>query len=456
MDAPVELDVRRALPIVTIPRELRVYLLGVGILWCLSLADPLRFVRTPEAASAFRFLYLAHPLSDLFCFLPRFGLLHRETFFTLPGVAWSYPAPCIFIYKCLYAVFPQRHLEHDVFDLYLVSSILCLLLVAFCFFDALVRNGLARLSAAGLAVTAGVLSWPIYFSLERGNIEGFLWCGIAAAIYFYVTRSFKTAAVLLGVLAAFKIYPLLYFGLFFRRRQAVDFAVAAATLAATSIASLMFVGPTLAIAASRTLEGIQTFLRDYSSIYHPIAIGYDHSAFTLVKILGVRYAISIPVYLARYTALASLMAAGLFLLRSRKMPRPNQVLTLCILTVLLPSTSFDYTLQSLYIPWAWLTLQIVKASRRGQRIAGASFAMICFALLLGPETFLRHGEMMYAGPFKALVLILLLAMSLVYRFPEEDPTGVARTSGIAVGHVLKQSAGPRRVEVHADPAQSIA
>ncbi len=45
-------------------------------------------------------------------------------------------------------------------------------------------------------------------------------------------------------------------------------------------------------------------------------------------------------------------------------------------------------------------------------------AMICFGLLLGPETFLQWHGVIFAGQFKALVLIALTAISLLYPFHE--------------------------------------
>lgn len=158
----------------------------------------------------------------------------------------------------------------------------------------------------------------------------------------------------------------------------------------------------------------------YTLKYDPLVIGYDHSVFGIFKVLFVSHQASYAVLLHRYLLTVAVIMTALFFWRIVRLPRPNQVLAIIVATVMLPPTSFDYTLQSLYIPWALLALLCVAARSRSERIPGMMPTMICFGLLLGPETFLQWHGVIFAGQLKALVLIALTAISLLYPFPESN------------------------------------
>lgn len=404
----------------SLPKELSVYLLVAGVLCGLSLADAFLRLRTSSFPDAFAYLFLINPGFDLLCYVERFHSLHTASFFTLPGYPWNYPAPCALLYRFFYHFGNNNQPQSTIVAVFSVTVAVLLLIAGVLLSRALARRGLDQRRAALFLLGSALLSWPIYFAVQRGNIEAVLWIGLAATLAAYVRRYWMLAAVLLGVVTAFKLYPILCFALFLRPRRYRELAAGLLSAVAMTAISLLYLGPTLQVAASNTALGIQRFLRIYSFLYDPLVIGYDHSAFSLIKVLNVTNPQAIPVYLSRYTLIAGAVATLVFFARIWRMPRPNQLLMICVVTVLLPSTSFDYTLQSLYIPWAWMSLLLVSAHRSGKRIPGAMAAMVCFAVLLGPETFLRYGGVLFAGQVKALTLLMLIVISMWFRFEEEN------------------------------------
>ena len=362
------------------------------------------------------------PSGDLLCCRENFSALHTTGFFS-KGFSWNYPAPCVLIYRFFYQF--QSLGNSAVVAAFFTAVVLAIVFFANLLQNALHRRGLTRARAVVFVSAAAVLSWPIYFSLERGNIEALLWPGLALSTVAYFRGQWMLAAILIGMVASFKLYPVLFFALFLGPRRHREMAAGLLASLVTTAGSLLYLGPTLGAAAWYTLRGIHHFTKGISSQYNPDGLTVDHSAFVLVKLLSASHPQSIAAYLPRYELLAGTMALAIFFMRTWKMPRANHVLMLSACMVLLPATAFDYTLQSLYIPWAWLCLLLVAAQRSGRRIPGALPAMLCFAVLLAPELFLNFGQRIFACPLKALVLMALIGISMIYpfadeaRFPEE-------------------------------------
>jgi hypothetical protein len=410
----------------SLPRELVIFLFAAFLLWTISLINlsyPVGPIHLNERLIG---LLRWNPQGDLLCCRTNFSVLHTTQFFS-KGFSWNYPAPCVLVYRFFYLF--QSWGSGAVVAAYFTAVVLPIVLSVSLLQAALYRRGLTRARAIFFVCTAALLSWPICYSLDRGNIEALLWLGLALASVFYFRGQWMAAALLIGFMAAFKIYPVLFFALFICTRRYRELAVGLAVTSLTTISALFYLGPTFAGAAWYTLRGIHFLIKGFATHYDPNALPVDHSAFVLVKLLSANHPQSLAVYLPRYELLAGIMALTIFFAHSRKMPRLNRILLLSVFMVLLPSTSFDYTLQNLYIPWAWLCLLIVSAHRGGKKIPGAMLAMLCFAVLLAPEMFLVFGQRIFAGPLKALTLIALIVISMVFPFADEDLSPVETPAG---------------------------
>jgi hypothetical protein len=114
--------------------------------------------------------------------------------------------------------------------------------------------------------------------------------------------------------------------------------------------------------------------------------------------------------------IAALGMLLVFFLWIRKLPIINQVICLCVATLILPPTSFDYTLLSLYLPWAMLVLFAVHRDNRDRDVPGLVSAFVCFAILFVPETEIIFHRRPIAGQLKALTLVALFSIALRYPF----------------------------------------
>lgn len=394
-----------------LPKGLSLFLQVLVATILLSFLDA--FIRWPlqGGTTAFGALLLSTPFADINCYWPRFTTLHTMAFFQYPGQPWAYPAPAAFIYRFLYAISTYETFR----EVYLWLGIALLAIAASCFGIAMQREGLVWKKAAAFSLAASVLSWPIYFSFERGNIESYLWLMLACALVFYIRGDWHLAAIAIGFVAAFKIYPILFLGLFLpaRRYRAIGEILLSASL--TTLAGLLFLSRHLRLSARFIQDGIRFFLHNYSAKFLEDVNGYDHSLWALLK-YPIRFHPGRTEHLlSAYTPLAGLLALVFYLTVLWKAPRFNQLLAICILMVMLPSTSFDYTLQSLYIPFAWLCTAAVRARRLGHTLPGVTAYFVAFALLFGPLVFIRGQLFQFGGQAKALVLLALLY--LIARFP---------------------------------------
>jgi hypothetical protein len=158
-----------------------------------------------------------------------------------------------------------------------------------------------------------------------------------------------------------------------------------------------------------------------------VLINFDHSLFGVYKqlahLLGYSNLRSAH-QLSVYTGLVAISGVALYFLRIRRLPLMNQLLSLCVTSILLPPMSNDYTLLYLYLPWGLLALSAIQEARTGRTRPGLLAAFVCFGLLFSPESeiIIRHATV--AGQFKALTLLVLLYISLRYPFalPSELPS----------------------------------
>jgi hypothetical protein len=314
--------------------------------------------------------------------------------------------------------------------LYVLFTVFLLFVSARWLLKGIVAAG-APIGCAKKFVIAAVLSsWPIYFALQRGNIEALTWFLLAAAVWAYAKDKWILAAILLGVAASFKIYPVLFFALFLGRRRFKELAAGIATAGVVTVAGLWFLEPNLVDSAHRVARGVREWTQDYSTIYDTSSQGYDHSIFNIIKNAlhalrpgpvgsyhphtGGPYGPQLHIYLL----FAGVIATVWFFARIWKLPRTNQILFLTCAMIVLPPTSFDYNLTSIYIPWAWLVLVAIEQHQEKKSVPYFTAVMCLLALVLSPETFLVRNGFLYAGVLKAICLVMLMLLASMIRFPD--------------------------------------
>ena len=147
--------------------------------------------------------------------------------------------------------------------------------------------------------------------------------------------------------------------------------------------------------------------------------GVDHSLFALYKCIAValghdpaNFLQSLSIYLA----LSALGGTLLYFLRIRHLPLLNQLLILTIASINFTAFSGDGTLLHLYYPFALLLFLTLGAWKRRTQVPGLLPALLCFAVLLAPESYLVAGEWRFEGEVKCLILGYLLVLALRHPF----------------------------------------
>jgi hypothetical protein len=100
------------------------------------------------------------------------------------------------------------------------------------------------------------------------------------------------------------------------------------------------------------------------------------------------------------------------------LPVINQVICLCIASVLLPPVSYDYTLMHLYVPWGLLVLFAQEQWNMKNDVPGLTVAFVCFAVLMAPESEFIYHAVRFGGQIKAVTLVVLMYIAMKYPFDE--------------------------------------
>ena len=115
--------------------------------------------------------------------------------------------------------------------------------------------------------------------------------------------------------------------------------------------SLWLLCPSLAVSYRGIQQGVNEHTRKYILTWMPVETSFDHSLFGLIKQFTSHHNPLNelpPEMLTGYLACAAIAGIALYFLRIRHLPILNQLLALCILAILLPPNSHDYTLIHLY------------------------------------------------------------------------------------------------------------
>jgi hypothetical protein len=404
------------------PLALRVYLALVSGLWLLS-ALPL-LLRTQRLWSA-EPLWHYPPFGDFGWYYERMKLVHTPEFWTKPGAVWTYPAPSALVYQLFYSFNRGSGGPHKVFFgflAYLTFTAIALSFAGLCLGVALRRRGLRWSFVVPFLAVSLVACWPVFFSMQRGNIEFFLDAWIAAGVWAYVRRRWWIFALLVGIFGSAKLYPLLLLSLLLPLRRWKEFAGGLFAAGVVTGFATWWLGPVPATGARQSIGMIHTlsnWVRANSLVYDPYVLGLDHSVFGFLKRVTSGHPRQLVYWAAAYATISAVGMLILFFGRAWRLPRPNQLLLVSLAAVLLPLTSFDYTLTLLLPVWAWIALRTADSSPKRDQSRGMILAMALFALLFAPETFAGFHGVFFAGQVKMFCLLALLAMSVLLPLSEK-------------------------------------
>jgi len=415
LDLGTKRDSETASGMMTLPSPLRLFLAVDLILFAAASLSELfcRFVLRLGYPYRSPLLFEYYP--DLVGLRTRFTYLHTLRFFTDTNQPpCMYPAPVVAAYSFFYLFKP--------FDLVALISfaVVSFLVAAFFFGRALIRRGLATRSTVLLISIVCLTAYPLWFECKQANMEICVWVVLSLGVLFFLRGYGYTAGVLFGIAGAMKIFPFAYLGLLLARRQYRQALFAFVAAVAVTLPSLWLVYPHILESWRLTSENVAHY-RPLIMLHVFPQSSFDHSLFGLIK--ATLHPLPPPevlnLVLTFCLAICALGGLLLYILRIRHLPVINQVLCLCVASILFPPTSFDYTLLQLYVPWALLVFFAIQPQNYSRNIVGLKLAFVCFAILFVPETefiFKGHNPYSFGGQIKALVLVVLFIAGLRYPF----------------------------------------
>jgi len=224
-----------------------------------------------------------------------------------------------------------------------------------------------------------------------------------------------------------KFFPLILLGLLLARRRYQECAAGILAAVLVTIASLAYVGPTIAEAQRHINIGFALIQNMYLYTMKPDAAALDHSLWVGVRyaavygdrllhpVSAVEQAAVLAVSLRVYLVAAAVAGAVLFFAKIRHLPPVNMALALTICAVVLPPLSLEYTLVHLLLPFALLCAYAIDMGQSGVAVQGLGWCFGCFAVVFNIETFLSN-RFLYAAEFRTVALLMLLWLVLRHRF----------------------------------------
>ncbi|HEY5055002.1 MAG TPA: glycosyltransferase family 87 protein [Acidobacteriaceae bacterium] len=399
-----------------LPAEMRAFWLGTLVVLLLTLAAG--WVKYREGTSPYNW----NPLSDrLFFDLDEYPgtytLLHSSAFFNnIPDKPWPYPMWNPVAYPPFAAaVMAPLYAFRIPGLLYLIVAAAWLIAILTWAVRRLRRAGLSLKSSIGFPLTVIVLSFPIARLIHQGNIELVVWMLAALGVWAFWRGSNTAAAVLLGLAAAMKLFPIVLLALLLPRGRYRAFAVGIGTFVGATVASLWWLGPSIGVAWRGSLHNVFFYQgRRMAELSLP-SLASNHSVGEMVKVAmflahGSPQKMTLPYY-----ASGAALLGFVFFKKLWKLPEANQLLALSTFMVMLPTISYFHTLVHLYAPLAVLCALAIRAQKAGVTVPGLKTTMLLFLPLFAPFTVLNFPRLlMFCGLLQAVVLMALFLHAAEY------------------------------------------
>jgi hypothetical protein len=230
------------------------------------------------------------------------------------------------------------------------------------------------------------------------------------------------AAVLFGLAASIKLYPIFLLGLLLKDKRSWPALLTGLSSAfAATLLAIVYCGPGLRFALHGFVEGLVRFKSEHAEAARIMEAPFDHSLFAAIKDFYLTGNASPAKWVGTYYLLAGGIATSLFFLRVRKLPFLNRLTFITVAMITLPPVSYEYTVVHLYLPLLGLSCILLSffAQPRVRLPAPPLVAFACILLAMTPIGMLANGRFAYAGLVQLAALLCLLA-STMYPWPSID------------------------------------
>ena len=348
---------------------------------------------------------------DLLEYVPTFKLLHTMAFYRNPLTpSVAYPPVGAVLFALVYSF-------ANPVAFYLGTAAVGLAAAVWGVRRRLLRQGLGAWTATLFPLTIVAMSFPIAGLLQRGNIEVFLWIFAGLGSWAYVEGYDDAAAVLWGLAAATKLYPVIFFALLIPRRSYRALAVGVASFAGSSLLSMWWMGPSIAVAWKGSLANVFGYQGVRVAQWNLHEIAANHSVFGLAKLAAIVVGFPLAKLTLPYYAAGALVFATLFFGRAAKLPVANQLLMVTTFMVMLPPVSYFYALVHLYAPLVVLVFVALRAGREGVRVPGLTVTILLFVPLCASFMLFTFPKVyLFGGLVQAFFLMVLFLCSAVFPF----------------------------------------
>jgi hypothetical protein len=354
---------------------------------------------------------------DLMEFVPVYRLLHSAAFFDgSNGYRVAYPPLGAVLYAIIYGT------GHPI-AFYLGSAVAWLAACVWGIRRALVSHGVGVFVATLLPLTLAITSFPFAGLIQRGNIELYLWIFPATGTWLFFRGKHDAASVFWGLAAAMKLYPIVLLALLLPRRKWRAFVVGLGTFIGTSVASMVWLGPSIPVAwhgAVRNVVGYHDMRAGEWTLHELMA---NHTAYHIVRFATSAFKVPVSNLSLVYYLCGAVVLVLAFFGKLWRMPVANQLLALTAFMVAFPPVSYFYTLVQLYAPCLVLLFVALRAERAAVKVKGLWRTTLLFLPLFSSFMLFTFPRVfLFGGLIQGLLLIVLFLCAIQYRFEVPEST----------------------------------
>jgi hypothetical protein len=282
---------------------------------------------------------------------------------------------------------------------------------------ALVRVGINGVTATLFPLTMAAISFPIARLVHEGNVELALWILTATGAWAYLKDYDDAAAVLWGLAAAMKLYPVILLILLLPRRRWRAFALGVAAFVGATALALWWLGPTMGVAWRGSLQNVFGYQGLRASEWSLRELAANHSAFTLVKLAAMMTGVPLARLTLPYYGFGAVAMGAAFFGRLWKMPVANQLLAVTAFMVMFPPVAYFHTLVHMYAPLVVLLFVAIRAERAGVQVRGLKLTVLLFVPLFAAWTlFLFPRVYVFDGLVQAALLAAIFGCAVMFPF----------------------------------------
>ena len=347
-----------------------------------------------------------------------YKLLHTAAFFfNVPGAPLPYPLYSPVAYPPFSAVvMAPLYASSTPGAVFLTLSAVWLAVCIWGVRRALIGAGISSVTATLFPLTMVTMSFPIARLVHQGNIELVLWIFAAVGVWEFLRGWDDAAAVLWGLAAAMKLFPVVLLLLLLPRGKWRAFGVGVTTFVAATVLSLWWLGPTMEIAWRGSLQNVFGYQSVRVSEWSLRELAANHSALTLAKLAAKLMGVPLAGLTLPYYACGALVLGLAFFWRLWKMPVANQLLAVSVFMVMFPPVSYFHALVHLYAPLLLLLFVAIRAERAGVQVRGLKGTVMLFVPLFASWTLLTIPRVfIFDGLVQAALLLVIFGCAL--RFP---------------------------------------